>query len=167
MVDDGKISITLLEDNELYAIFITEKLKENFNCQVTVNKSLEEFFQNIGISKTDIFILDYSVPGGNGIEAIKALQKQKIEAEILILSSQSEMQITINALKTGAFDYIIKNNETIERLVSSINKALKIQTLKKENITLKVRINKYKTLIGIILFVFVCWVSLVVFSIGA
>jgi DNA-binding NtrC family response regulator len=164
-MDDTKIFFTLLEDNELYALFITEQLKENFNCHVTVNKNLDEFSSNISESKTDIFILDYSLPGGNGLDAIKALKKQKIDAEIIILSSQSDMQVAINAFKAGAFDYIIKNNETQDRLTAGINKALKIQNLKKENITLKIKISKYKTYIGVMLVILAAWISMVMFSI--
>lgn len=165
MINESKIFFTLLEDNELYAMFLTEKLKENFNCHVTTNKTLEEFLGETTFeSRTDIFIIDYSLPGGNGMEAIKALKLNKIDSEIIVLSSQKDIQIAVDVLKAGAFDYIVKNDEAIERLIGGIYKALKVQSLQKENFTLKIKFNKYRIFSTFIFFILVALITIVMFA---
>lgn len=165
MHEDTKIYFTILEDNELYALFISEKLQENFNCHISTYSTLQEFLTNINFdSRTDVFILDYNLPGGNGFDAIKKIRERKIDAEIILLSSQSDIQVALDALKAGAFEYVIKNTEAMQRLFSSIEKAIKIKTLRQENITLKIKMNKYKIFSAFMLATLAVWISVIIFS---
>ncbi|MFN3405149.1 MAG: response regulator [Cytophagaceae bacterium] len=164
MKEDSKIKITIIEDNDLYSMFLDHKLKEEVNCTITKYESSEEFLKNMEFEKgTDIFILDYKLPGQNGQTLLEILKKKLPEAEIIIISSQSDLQVALDLIKGGAFDYIIKNNEAVNRLISAINRAYEVRFLRSENFTLKVKINKYKIFTGIIFIIFAIFLTTVLF----
>ncbi|MCR6637731.1 MAG: response regulator [Sporocytophaga sp.] len=157
-MEEIKINITLVEDNELYALFLEHKIKDLLNCNFKIYNNSEELINNLEFEKnTDIFILDYNLPGLKGLDTLRILRDRLPDAEIIILSNQSDIQVAIDLIKSGAFDYVIKNNDSVERILNAISKAQEFRFLRSENITLKLKINKYKsvsTIVAIIFFIF-------------
>lgn len=145
MTQEIKANITLIEDNELYTFFLRERLKDLLNLNLIVYRSAEEYLEYIKEGyASDIVILDYNLPGLNGFEALKKIKKVNPDTEIIILSGNNDVQTAVDLLKEGAFDYIIKDKEAGENVFLSISKALNHQYLMKENISLKVKLSKYK-----------------------
>jgi two-component system invasion response regulator UvrY len=72
----------------------------------------------------DVLVLDISMPGKNGIEALKALRERLPKLHILILSMFPEDQYALRALKAGAAGYISKEAAP-EKLVDAIRTAAK------------------------------------------
>jgi DNA-binding NtrC family response regulator len=149
MVDEIKSNITIIEDNELYSMLFRERLKDNLNFNLNVYNSAEDFFKNSEFEKkTDIVILDYKLPGINGYNTLKRIKETLPNAEVIMLSGQTNLQAVVEIMKAGAFDYISKNDEAIEKVFLSIRKALEQKQMKNENISLKIQLNKYKLLMG-------------------
>jgi two-component system, NtrC family, response regulator AtoC len=149
MVDEIKSNITIIEDNELYSMLFRERLKDNLNFNLNVYNSAEDFFKNSEFEKkTDIVILDYKLPGINGYNTLKRIKETLPNSEVIMLSGQTNLQAVVEIMKAGAFDYISKNDEAIEKVFLSIRKALEQKQMKNENISLKIQLNKYKLLMG-------------------
>jgi two-component system invasion response regulator UvrY len=70
--------------------------------------STEEALQRIGEAEWDIVILDISMPGRGGLDALKDIRGQKARLPILVLSMHSEDQYAIRALRAGASGYLTK-----------------------------------------------------------
>jgi two-component system, NarL family, invasion response regulator UvrY len=62
----------------------------------------------------DVLVLDYSMPGGNGLQVLKKIQKLHPKRPILILSMHPEEAIAISALRAGAAGYISKESASEE-----------------------------------------------------
>jgi DNA-binding NtrC family response regulator len=145
MNQEIRANITIIEDNEMYTFFLREKLKDKLSLNLIVYRSAEEYLEYIEEGNTsDIVILDYNLPGVNGFDALKRIKKVNPETEIIILSGNNDVQTAVDLLKAGAFDYIIKNKEAGDNVFLSISKALDHQYLRKENISLKLKLSKYK-----------------------
>lgn len=80
-----------------------------------------EMFELLKKDDFTIIILDISMPGRSGLEALKFLKKNHSEVPVLILSMFSEEQYGLRALKAGAAGYLKKVSAPTE-LVSAIRK---------------------------------------------
>jgi DNA-binding NarL/FixJ family response regulator len=57
----------------------------------------------------DITLMDLQMPGMNGVEAIRAIRKEKSDARIIVLTTYSGDMLASRALKAGASGYLLKN----------------------------------------------------------
>ncbi len=74
--------------------------------------------------KPDIAIVDISIPGLNGIELTKLIKKNVPKTEVLILSMHADTYFVINAMKSGAKGYILKE-DSFKLLIEAIKKVSK------------------------------------------
>jgi two-component system response regulator AtoC len=151
MDDEIKSNITIIEDNELYSMLFRERLKDNLNFNLHVYNSAEDFLKNSEFEKnTDIVVLDYKLPGINGLYTLKRIKEMHPDCEVIMLSGQNSLQAVVEIMKAGAFDYITKNDDAIEKVFLSIQQALEKRQIKNENISLKIQLNKYKLFMSIL-----------------
>jgi DNA-binding NarL/FixJ family response regulator len=81
----------------------------------------EEAIERTRQDDWDIVILDISMPGRSGLDALKEIKKNRPDLPVLVLSIHPEDQFATRVLKAGASGYMTK--ETIpEELVNAINK---------------------------------------------
>ena len=69
----------------------------------------------------DVLLLDLSMPGRSGMEAIKLVRAEQPKLRILVLSMHQEMQYAVRALRSGASGYLTKESAP-EQLVQAIRK---------------------------------------------
>jgi two-component system, NarL family, invasion response regulator UvrY len=72
----------------------------------------------------DVVVLDISLDGGNGLEALKQMKQIRPKLTILILSMHSEEQYARRAFKAGAAGYITKDSSRTE-IVKAVNKVVR------------------------------------------
>jgi two-component system, NarL family, invasion response regulator UvrY len=124
IVRKGLIQILSLEDN-LNLSFIDEA------------DSGEELLEKVRKEHYDLIILDISMPGIGGVEALKELKSMEIHTPVLILSTFSEDQFAIRVLRAGAAGYVRKNNRPDE-LIRAIQVILKGKKYYSDEITEKI-----------------------------
>ena len=125
--------IFVIEDNKLYNNLVVKHLQNNGFKNVVPFLSGEECIVNLLVQKPDIVIQDYFLEGMNGIEVLKKLKLKYPEAEFIFLSGQESMEVTIKTMKHGAFDYVIKDEAAMDKLVDRINKIMAIKKLRQNN----------------------------------
>jgi two-component system, NarL family, invasion response regulator UvrY len=69
----------------------------------------------------NVVVLDISLPGGNGIDLIRDIKKERPEARVLILTAHSEEQYAVRAIKAGAAGFLTKENAP-EKLLEATRK---------------------------------------------
>lgn len=135
------LKIFLLEDDKWYNKFLSHHITLN------PDNSVESFFTAADLLKNlyknpSLIILDYSLPDDNGANILKKIKEYNPNLDVIIVSGQEDIATAVQLLKQGASDYIIKNDETKERLWSSIAHIRDKISLKEEIIELK---NELKT----------------------
>ena len=67
----------------------------------------------------DVIITDLQMPGMNGLEFIRALEKRKVDSQVVMVTAFASVSSAVEAMRHGAFDYIEKpfNVEQLEQLV--------------------------------------------------
>ena len=71
----------------------------------------------------DLVILDLSMPGRNGLDALKELKAQRPALPVLVLSMHPEQQYAVRAFRSGAAGYLTKANASAE-LVKAVERIL-------------------------------------------
>ena len=84
----------------------------------------------------DLVITDLCLPDGNGIDVITHVKDESPDTEVILMTGHGSLDITIEAIKRGAYYYLEKPC-TIDRLLTLVNRALEFRTLKRENEILK------------------------------
>tara|TARA_B100001179_G_C18567746_1_gene393619 strand:- start:223 stop:915 length:693 start_codon:yes stop_codon:yes gene_type:complete len=99
-------NIVFIEDDKNIRELFTDFLSgEGYN--ITALPDGIDFDQNCNIDNIDLFLLDYELPGRNGLDLVLDIRKQS-NAPIILLSGNSTDVEKIIGLETGADDYLLK-----------------------------------------------------------
>jgi two-component system alkaline phosphatase synthesis response regulator PhoP len=99
--------IAVVEDNELIANMIKVNLEQD-EFEVHCFPRGEDLLGRTGREFFDLVILDILLPGISGLKVLEKLRKTGFNAPVLMLTVESRVQDKINALDTGADDYLVK-----------------------------------------------------------
>jgi two-component system cell cycle response regulator len=99
---------------------------EDFIYQVSDVASGEEGLAFLGREAVDCVLLDYKLPDLNGLEFLSELQQQKMADTfpVILLTGQGDEQVAVQAMKSGAANYLIKGSLTGDLLLRSITHAI-------------------------------------------
>jgi two-component system invasion response regulator UvrY len=116
--------ILLIDDHAIVRMGLRHLLTSqfgnvNFGEAGNVNQGLEL----LRIEKWDLVILDITMPGQSGLEALRQIRKLAREAPVLILSMHPEKEFAVLALKRGASGYVAKDRAT-EELGNAVRKVI-------------------------------------------
>jgi DNA-binding NarL/FixJ family response regulator len=64
--------------------------------------------------KPDILLTDIGLPDGSGIDIIKAIEREKLDCEAMVISGFQDEHIVFRALEAGAKSYILKHDDEIK-----------------------------------------------------
>lgn len=93
--------------------------------------SAKDFFSRLHESP-DVVTLDYSLPDSDGAEVLKRIKEQTRNTQVVIVSGQEDVGTALSLLKNGAFDYIVKDDDTKDRLWNVLKHLREIAGLKQE-----------------------------------
>lgn len=114
--------ILIADDHAIFRHGLRQILEENPELTVVGEASNgQEVLDQVWKHDCDLLLLDISMPGMNGLEALKQLRSQKPKLRVLVLSMYPEEQYAIRALKAGASGYITKASAS-EELMEAIRK---------------------------------------------
>ena len=123
-----KIKILLIDDNEDDRILYQRLLSrvDGVGYHVTEISEANDAWEICQQDRPDCIILDYEMPGMNGMEFLGQLKQHKKMANIplLMLTGQGSEQLAAQAIKLGALDYLIKSQMTSDTLHQSIVKMI-------------------------------------------
>lgn len=101
----------IADDHSVVRRGIKQILSEETDIRVLGEaENSEEIFEQLYIQDWDVLILDITMPGKSGLDALIELKLRKPELKVLILSMHPEEEIAIRALKTGASGYLNKDS---------------------------------------------------------
>ncbi|MDD5594101.1 MAG: sigma-54 dependent transcriptional regulator [Candidatus Margulisbacteria bacterium] len=83
-----------------------------------------------------LLLLDMKMPGLNGLEVLKKIKETESDTDVIMITASKEVASAVEAMKSGAFDYLTKPFDVKELLIV-IDKALEKRELIKENLYLK------------------------------
>ena len=116
-------SILVVDDEEDFVETIVSRLKKRDVDAIGVSSG-EEAIEHIKQKDFHIVIMDIKMPGGiDGIEAMRLIKKDHPQTEIILLTGHASVETSIEGMKFGAFDYVLKPVK-LEDLLKKIELAL-------------------------------------------
>jgi len=127
--------IFVVEDNLLFNRMVCDYLKkhkyENIQSFTTGNDCIKTVLNG---EKPDIVIQDYFLDDTNGLDVLKAVKKKSKKSEFIFLTSNNDISVAIESMKSGALDYIIKDSgDVLYKLVEKINNTARLIITKRKN----------------------------------
>lgn len=135
------LKIFVLEDDVWYGSMLQHYLALNPDFEVTRFDNSKDFFGRLH-EQPDVVTLDYSMPDMDGSEVLKRIKEVHPGIQVIIISGQEDVSTAINLLKNGAFDYIVKDDDTKDRIWNSLMHLNEINGLRKEVEHLKEQVGK-------------------------
>ncbi|MFT7100358.1 MAG: DNA-binding NtrC family response regulator [Bacteroidia bacterium] len=134
-------SVFVVEDDEFYSEVLEYHLSLNPDITVTKFTNAKEFLNNLD-KNPDAVTLDYSLPDMSGEEVLKKIKEYNSEIPVVMISGQENIKTAITLLKDGAYDYIVKDEDTKDRIWNAIRNIREKEGLKKEISELKQQVKK-------------------------
>ena len=117
---EKKTTIVLVDDHAVVRAGVRRLLEQEPLFEVIGEaESGEKAYQILAELKPDVMVMDLSMPGMGGLEAIRRILMRYEKAKILVLSMHEDLSFANQALKLGAKGYLTKNT-LADDLVKSI-----------------------------------------------
>ena len=116
-----KLRIMLVDDHAVVRAGIRRLLEHYSDFEIVAEaESGEKAYQLFGELLPDVVVIDLSMPGMGGLEAIRRILARYPEARLLVLSMHESVAFASQALKAGARGYLAKSS-LAEELVTALN----------------------------------------------
>lgn len=127
-------SILIIDDDLIIRRFLIDLLQKEYNI-ISVENGIKakKLIKN---NKFDLIITDMSLPDLSGIDIIKFSKEKLTNTPIIVITGQGSIYNAVEAMRLGAFNYILKPFST-DTILSLIKKAEEFSNLSPENIFLK------------------------------
>lgn len=137
----------LVVDDERFIRNTIKDILEHEKYIVDVAEDATQAFEKAKTKHYDLILTDIVMPGINGIILLEKLKDDGFEAPIMIMSAHGNIEIAVECIKKGAFDFLEKPLD-LNRLLVSTRNALDKNKLVKETKTLKKKIQRNYEMIG-------------------
>ena len=101
-------NVLVVDDEEDFVETIVNRLRKR-KIDTTGVLSGEEALERMKEKQFDVVILDIKMPGGmDGIECLREMKKAQPLSEVILLTGHASVETSIEGMKLGAFDYVLK-----------------------------------------------------------
>ena len=128
-------SIYIVDDDPVQSTMLADHLSKYSYLNIQTYASGEECMNNIEKEKPQIVFLDYyfdkvGIGAMNGLDILKAIKAKSPTTEVVMWSGQDKIEVAVNTMKYGAFDYIVKSESAFHRsenVIFNIIRKLKLE----------------------------------------
>lgn len=142
--------VFVVDDDKHYSRLLSYRLEKNDAYEVSVFTSGEELLEHVE-EDPHLVLLDIMMPGIGGIDALKEVVKRKPNVHVVMVSAQGAIDVAVEAMKIGAYDYITKGQDDLVKLDTVVRNVAERVSMERELETLRGEVSrKYglKELIG-------------------
>ena len=123
--------IFVVDDDPWYSQILEYHLSLNPDYEVTCFASGKECLKNLHLNP-QLITVDYSMDDMTGDELLEKIRNWNTQIPVVVISGQEEISVALELLKKGAYDYLIKDDNTKDLLWNSVIRAREIQALRDE-----------------------------------
>ncbi len=151
----------IVEDDEAWSASLAAKLGKKYEVHTFV--SGEAAVEALDKNEPRILVLDYHLEGDmTGFDVLKASKKKLPQSYAIMFTAQDDIQIALDILNSGAYDYIVKGENALNRLKILLRNIDEREALRSQMVELKFRVRRERLMFFIVVAVIVIG-SLVIF----
>lgn len=154
MEEHRTINILLVEDNQDFAklveVFLRKHEPERFEIvwKDQGRSALQELEQN---QDFDVILMDYFLPGQNGLEITRAIRERHITVPVVFLTVNKDFDLAVEVLKLGVEDYLVKEEISTPVLPKTIINVIEKRKLREQLTSLEVTQKRLEAIQEIVL----------------
>lgn len=138
------IRVLLVDDEEVFVEMTAETLKLK-SFKVETAATAKEALSKLDSQFFDVVLLDVRMPGMDGLAVLRRLNSEHPTQQVVMLTGQATVQMAIEAMKLGAFDFLTKPAK-LDDLIITIQRAAERGQLLRRNIVLEKELERSKGL---------------------
>ena len=123
------LQLVIVDDDPNDAMLIARRLKHD-GLDLTWLRVDQEAEFATALSTADLVICDFSMPTFSAARALELVRASELDVPVLLVSGTVGEEIAVEALKLGAWDYLLKDR--LERLGSAVRQALEKRDLRRQ-----------------------------------
>jgi CheY-like chemotaxis protein len=153
MTDPGRVRILLVEDNRDFAnlveVFLRKYEKGQFEIVWRENgtAALEELALG---TQFDIILMDYFLPGQNGLEITRTLQARGVTIPVVFLTVNKDFDLAVQVLKLGVEDYLVKDEISTPVLPRTVLNVIERKKLRDQLTSFEISQKRLETIQGMV-----------------
>ena len=121
------LSVLVVDDEVEFLETLVKRLKKRKLAVNGVNSG-ESALEQLQAGPADIVVLDVKMPGMSGLDVLREIKKRYPRTEVIMLTGHASMEVAIEGMDIGAFDYLMKPID-IDELLYKIQDAYKRKCL--------------------------------------
>lgn len=140
LADHSLYRILLVEDDPAHATLVRRALhKERPQDQVVMSESLQSTWEQLDQQAFDALVVDFSLPDASGLELLQELRVRGLDVPVIIVTGHGDEMTAVQAMKLGAFDYIVKSQDYARALPLVVYRAIETKRLERQLASAEVR----------------------------
>jgi len=149
--------IFLVDDEPIQNEMLKDYLSERFLYNIKTFDNGEEAISNLNLNP-EIIVLDFHLnahkpDAENGVAILKRIKEKSPATQVIMLSGQDKIDVAIDSMKYGAYDYVVKGETAFSRMENILNNVSELHRIKTINGAYKKTILFLSVVIGIIVIV--------------
>jgi signal transduction histidine kinase/FixJ family two-component response regulator len=125
------LRVLIVEDSEDDVLLLLREIRKGgYDAVFERVETAESMKEALGKGKWDIIISDYMLPKFSGLAALSVLKETGLDLPFIIVSGKIGEDIAVDAMKSGAHDYVMKGN--LKRLVPAVERELREAEIRRE-----------------------------------
>jgi len=144
-VEQSTRYIFLVDDEPIQNEMLKDYISERFQYKIKTYEDGESAIKDLNLDP-EIIVLDFHLNSNkpnaqNGVEVLKKMKELRPAAQVIMLSGQDKLDVAVDSMKNGAYDYVIKGETAFSRMENILNNINELSSLKTAN-------NSYKKVIA-------------------
>ena len=131
MAKDNSFRIFIVEDDPWYGQLLRHHLSLNPDYSIELYTNAKDCLSHLHLHP-DVVCIDFGLPDMEGDKLLERIRAININIPVIVISGQEEISVAVSLLKSGARDYIIKDDHTKDMLWRSILNIRENASLKQE-----------------------------------
>lgn len=141
--------VLLIEDDGTDILAFKRAIRKSEQpFDLVIAEDAEEAIKLISAQNFTCVFLDYLLPDSDGLELLRKLRSKGIQTPVVVVTSQGNEQIAVEMMKSGALDYIVKEELTTERVVSLVHAASMLRRSEQEKDRVAATLRENQKLLG-------------------
>jgi two-component system, OmpR family, response regulator len=136
-IEQSKRYIFLVDDEPIQNEMLKDYISERFLYQIKTYESGESALQDMHLNP-EVVVLDFHLnshlpDAQNGVEVLKKIKEVSPHVQVIMLSGQDKLEVAIDSMKYGAYDYVVKGETAFSRTENILNNINELSSIKAAN----------------------------------